>query len=105
LDEHACNVQKGNSLKRGPIAKVNCLAIALEWMDANGSNENTKKRGNQTRMSICSCKFLQLLLSVSLVPSSKYQSLLRIRELNFSGYFSRITWNRWAIDASTPMEK
>ena len=45
-------------------------------------------------MSICSCRFLQVLDSVSVVPSSKYHSLFLIRELNFSGYFSRITWKR-----------
>lgn len=32
--------------------------------------------------------------------SPSYHSLFLIRLLNFSGNFSRITWNRWAMEAS-----
>ena len=53
-----------------------------------------------TMMSTFSCRFLQVAEKVSEVPNVPYQILLRMRLLNFSGCFSRITWNLCAIDAS-----
>lgn len=89
------DVQKSYSFEGGILSKVNWLAVTLKsffcasWLCAK-----------LTRMSICSCKFLQELERVSLVPNSKYHNLFLIRLLNFSGNFSLITWNRCAIEAS-----
>lgn len=89
--------------KLGPLPKSIVSPSHLKRRTFGGSY--VMSSFTQTNISIQDPRFLQLLLSVSLVPNSKYQSLLRILELNFSGYFSRITWKRCAIEASTPMEK
>lgn len=47
-----------------------------------------------------SCSFLQVAEKVSDVPNSKYQNLFFILLLNFSGCFSLMMWNLWAMEAS-----
>ena len=104
---------------------MQCLLTMVHWIDREKSRRTATKAkdrfvhhqsGRLTMISISSWRFLHVEKIASDVPNSRYHSrffILRIPLrrsateifvahllLNFSGCFSRIKWNRWAMDAS-----